>query len=62
MYPLTHVGTFNTRWHLEHTLAPLTHVGTLTKKRGASRQNQGIPQSGQKPSFCTNSVSLIKLY
>ena len=53
MYPLTHVGTFNT---------PLTHVGTLTKKRGASRQNQGIPQSGQKPSFCTNSVSLIRLY
>ena len=40
-------ASINTLWHLD-------------KKTGGSRPNQDIPQSGQKPSFSTDSVSLIK--
>ena len=42
MYLLTHVGTFNTRWHLDK------------KNRGRPdkiRVYTHAPQNGQKPSF-----------
>ena len=53
MYPLTHVGTFNTRWHLDK------------KNRGRPdkiRVYAHVPQIRTETEFLPNSVSLIKSY